>query len=243
MTQDGDRRWVERHVLGEGDIVLYGPLRDEVEDLDPAEFWSGFRRAAEDYLAIEGDRAREVHARVDALLERLIARDARFGYPPPFCHKGCANCCHEPVYCTSGEAALILAHCRDAGIPIDRARLARQLEALTFDARGDHTGATTWNDQPEEDQACAFLDPASRACTIWPVRPLVCRVHLAEGTDAHCRPRNGVPDPEARGIAYPEWSYVLSAVFSIHRDSIRRTLGRLLLEGLEGGDPGGPLTR
>jgi len=92
------------------------------------------------------------------------------------------------------------------------------------------TGATTWNDQPGADQACAFLDPGDGSCTIWPVRPLVCRVHLAEGSDAHCRPHNGREDPEARGISYLELSYILSVVFTIHRDSIRKTLGQLLLD-------------
>jgi Fe-S-cluster containining protein len=233
MAQDGgarDRRWVHAKVLGEGGLVLYGPLLEQMEELDPAEFWREFRRAAEDYLGGGADRSRVVQARVDALLETLIARDRRFGYPPPFCHKGCANCCHEPVYATSEEARTILDFCAREGIPVDRGRLERQLDHLVFDARGDHTGATTWHDQPDADQACVFLDPADRACRVWPVRPLVCRVHLAEGTDAHCRPHNGEPDPRARGIAYPEWSYILSAVFTIHHASIRKSLGKLLLD-------------
>jgi len=62
------------------------------------------------------------------------------------------------------------------------------------------------------------------------VRPLVCRAQLAEGTDAHCRPRNGVPDPEAVAISYPEVDCQISAVFTIHRDSVKKTMGRLLLD-------------
>jgi Fe-S-cluster containining protein len=188
----------------------------------------------ERYLAAGPDRAAECQRRVDAILEALIARDQRFGYPPPFCHKGCCACCHEVVYCTDEEARAIHRTCQAAGIAIDRARLARQLRHVSADARGNHTGATTWNDQPAEDQACVFLDPADGACRIWPVRPLVCRGHLAEATDAHCRPHNGREDPAARGISYPETSYLLSAVFTLHRASIRQTMGRLLL-ALEAG--------
>jgi len=237
---DGNRRWVEEHLLGEGDLLLYGRVAEESGDLEPGVLWKELRAAAEPYLGGGADRAAVVQRKVDATLEALLARDQRFGYPPPFCHKGCSNCCHELVYCTSEEARAIDAHCRAAGIPIDLPKLARQLRFVAVDAHGDHTGATTWNDQPPADQACVFLDPADGACRIWPVRPLVCRVHLAEGTDAHCRPHNGREDPEAAGISYLETSTILSAVFTLHRDSVKKTLGRLLLDLRSGPREDGP---
>ena len=227
---DENRRWLQEHVLGEGDLLLYGRLSEEFQDLPAETLWRELRTAAERYLAGGPDRAEACHRLMDATQEALIARDQRFGYPPPFCHKGCCNCCHELVYCTSEEARLIHGHCRAAGIAIDRAKLERQLRHVETDEHLDHTGATTWNDQPAADQACVFLDPADGSCAIWPVRPMVCRAHLAEGTDAHCRPHNGQVDPEAIGIDYPELGYILSAVFTIHRDSIKQTMGRLLLE-------------
>jgi Fe-S-cluster containining protein len=226
---------VEAHLLGEGGLLLYGRLSEDLVDGLPDDFWEELRAAAAKYLAGGPDRAAATQRLADELIEALVQRDQRFGYPPPFCHRGCSNCCHELVYCTSEEARLIQAHCREAAIVLDRAKLARQLKHVETDAHGDHTGVTTWNDQPWEDQACVFLDPAEGACTIWPVRPLVCRAHLAEGTDAHCLPHNGQEDPEARGISYVELSYLLSAVFTVHRHSIRKTLGRLLLD-LEGGN-------
>ncbi len=225
-----DRAWLEARLPRAADLLVYGRLADELDELAPETLWRELRAAAEPYLAGGPERTASLHRRVDALLDALTARDQRFGYPPPFCHKGCCNCCHEVVYCTSEEAAGIHRHCRAAGIAIDYPRLERQLRHLETDADQDHTGATTWNDQPGPDQACAFLDPRDGSCTIWPVRPLVCRVHLAEETDAHCRPHNGREDPAAKGISYLEVSYLLSAVFTIHRDSIRKTLGRLLLD-------------
>jgi len=225
-----DRAWLEARFPGAGDLLLYGRLAQELDEIPPAELWRELRAAAEPYLAGGPERTASLHRRVDALIDALVARDQRFGYPPPFCHKGCCNCCHELVYCTAEEARGIHAHCQAAAIPIDYPKLERQLRHVATDAHQDHTGATTWNDQPGADQACAFLDPGDGSCTIWPVRPLVCRVHLAEGTDAHCRPHNGREDPEARGISYLELSYILSAVFTTHRDSIRKTLGRLLLD-------------
>ena len=224
-----DQRWLQTHLLRGGDLLLYGRLAEEFQERPAATVWKELRVVAERYLAAGPDRAAEFQRSVDATLEALIARDQRFGYPPPFCHKGCCACCHEVVYCTDEEARAIHAYCQTAGIPIDRARLARQLRHVATDPRGDHTGATTWNDQPAEDQACGFLDPVDGACVIWSVRPMVCRVPLAAATDAPCRPHNGREDPEARGISHPETSTILSAIFTLHRDSIKQTMGRLLL--------------
>jgi len=216
--------------LGDGDLLLYGRLAEEFQDLPAADTGRELRAVAERYRGAGPDRAARFQLLVDETLEALLARDRRFGYPPPFCHRGCSNCCHELVYCTSEEALRILGHCRDQGIPVDRAKLERQLRHVDVDAQGDHTGGTTWNDQPESDQSCVFLDPADGSCRIWPVRPMVCRVHLAEETDAHCRPCNGREDPEAKGISYLETATILSAIFTIHRDSVKKTMGRLLLD-------------
>ena len=81
-----------------------------------------------------------------------------------------------------------------------------------------------------------FLDRMDKCCTIWLVRPFVCRVHLAEDTDQYCAPHNGIENPEARGINYIELSYILSVIFTIHRDSIKRTMGRLLLDVIQRGE-------
>ena len=229
LRQDENRRWLETHVLGEADLLLYGRLAEELEELAPELIWNELRVAAEAYLADGANRAGRVQQRVDATIEALVARDQRFGYAAPFCHKGCCQCCHELVYCTSEEASEIHRHCLETGIPIDHAKLERQLRYVETDAHLDHTGVTTWNDQAEADQSCIFLDPRDGACTIWPVRPLVCRAHLAEGTDQYCRPHNGQVNPQACGINYIELSYILSAVFTIHRQSLKKTMGRLLL--------------
>ncbi|BDU72726.1 YkgJ family cysteine cluster protein [Mesoterricola silvestris] len=225
----GPREWVEKHVMGDGDLLCYGNLFDELEEAGAGVFWEELKRAAAPYVAGGRDRARAAQARVDDLIRTLLARDARFGYAPPFCHKGCANCCHQLVYCTLEEARAIHAHCLERAIAIDYGKLQRQLRHVDVDAAGDHTGTTTWDDQPDADRRCAFLGP-DRACAIWPVRPLVCRAQLAEGTDAHCTPHNGEPDPEAAGITYVEVNYLISAVFTIHRDSVKKTMGRLLLD-------------
>jgi len=226
---ENDREWVEANVLRGGGIQFYGCLLSEVEHIGAAAFWKEFRRIATEYMAAGSQGTQMVHALVEATTDRLVARDRHYGYPPPFCHKGCANCCHELVYCTSAEAAGIQEYCRAKGISIDSEKLQRQLRYVEFDAEGNHTGVTTWNDQATQDQSCIFLDPKEKGCLVWAVRPLVCRMHLAEGPDEFCTPHNGVENAQAVGINYVELSYILSVVFTLHRDSIRKTMARLLL--------------
>lgn len=228
-TWETDREWVSAHVLRGGAFSFYGALCEQIGEQEPAVFWARVRAIAQRYLRMGAERTAAFHQEVDSLLEQLLRRDERYGYPPPFCHKGCAACCHEVVYCTDEEAAEIARFCAARDVPVDSEKIGRQLRHLEVDAEGNHTGVTTWSDQPESDQACVFLNPADCSCRIWPVRPFVCRVHLAEGTDAHCKPHNGEPDPQAIGIDYPEISYILTTIFTIHRDSIRKSLGSLLL--------------
>ncbi len=224
-----DRDWYEKNVVKNGSNFLYGRLQQDMETIPADEFWSELRRNAEAYLNAGPQRAKLTQQKVDAETDGLIARDTRYGYPAPFCHKGCANCCHELVYCTDEEATQISSYCVENKIPIDFEKLKRQLDYVEFDSDDNHTGATTWNDQPAEDQSCVFLNSKERYCEIWPVRPLVCRVHLAEETDQYCKPYNGQENPNALGISYIELSYILSVVFTVHQDSIRKTMGQLLL--------------
>ncbi len=228
MSENKDQKWVEKEVLQGKDILFYGTLAEDFSNIPPEEFWKEFRTQLENYLKTPNNRSDIFHQLIDQKLEELIARDKRYGYPPPYCHKGCANCCHEIVYCTSEEAELILKYCQENKIEIDYQKIERQLKTVEFDDEGNHSGITTWNDQSEEDQACIFLNPQEKSCKIWAVRPFVCRVHLAEETDLYCRPYNGDPHPQAKGISYPEWSYILSAIFTIHQDSIKKTMVQLL---------------
>ena len=221
---------MEANVIKNGDMLVYGNLHDEMEHIPSEVIWKKLRLIAEIYMDGGKYRTGILHEMVDKTIESLLKRDMRFGYPPPFCHKGCCNCCHELVYCTSEEAACIHDYCTKNNVEIDYEKLLRQLDYVEFDNSMNHTGGTTWNDQKTEDQSCVFLNRADKCCTIWPVRPFVCRVHLAEGTDQHCVPHNGIENPNARGINYIELSYILSVIFTFHRDSIKRTMGRLLFD-------------
>lgn len=224
-----DQKWIEEHILKGGDILFYGNLSDEFPSIPREIFWKEFRTISENYLSAGDNRTQIFHKKVDEIINSLIERDKRYGYPSPFCHKGCSQCCNEVIYCTSEEADLIHYYCHQKNITIDYNKLLRQLKYIESDQNLNHTGVTYWNDQKEEDQSCIFLNSSDKTCAIWEVRPFVCRVHLAEETNQYCKPHNGKINPNARGINYPEWSYILTVIFTIHRLTIRQTMGRLLL--------------
>src|SRR5262245_3503170 len=89
--------------------------------------------------------AREVHAALDAVLER--DRKRSLTSDAITCRKGCSHCCHGPVEIWPHEAALLVRAAREAGLEIDRARLERQ----------SRHAVDTWREQPAPDRACVFL--------------------------------------------------------------------------------------
>ncbi len=224
-----NKQWVETNVLNNGNFIFYGTLYNELPHISSATFWGEIRKIAEQYLFAKTNRTVIFHERINEQLDSLVKKEVAQGYPPPFCHKGCCNCCYEPVLCTDEEAREITVFCNENDIQIDYDKVKRQLEYIVVDDDYNFTGETNWSTQHEDDQACVFLNQQDNSCRIWQVRPFVCRVHLAEETDRYCRPHNGIPNQNAKAINYLEWSYILTTIFTIHKDSISKTMGRLLL--------------
>ena len=122
------------------------------------------------------DRARAVHQRVDAALEKFanqqpeVARAVR-------CGKGCAHCCRIWVGVTRDEAALLAERVREGSVHPDRRRLELQ-RSLTDPA--DFIG------RPLEDASCAFLG-TDGACLVYADRPSICRTVLMTSNPELCR--------------------------------------------------------
>jgi len=77
------------------------------------------------------------------------------------CKKGCSHCCHLNVYITEIEAKIIAEYCHDHNIPIDQNYLMKQLAIDENQiSKSQHS-------------ACVFLK--NNECSIYPVRPSVCR--------------------------------------------------------------------
>lgn len=74
------------------------------------------------------------------------------------CKKGCSFCCHIPVRVMEMEAKVIHWYCKENGIPIDYNR---------------------------QGSACMFLS-GEGSCSIYPVRPLVCRKYFVASDPKFC---------------------------------------------------------
>jgi Fe-S-cluster containining protein len=221
--------WMDVNILHGRYPDLYGFLILMEHSIPAEEIWDQLKLWSEQYIEFGENRTRICHRIIDRIIEYQLETDKQDGYPPPYCHRGCSNCCYQAVACTDEEAELIYNYCIENRIYIDFAKLERQQKHMEFDSKGNFTGKTGWDTQPEGDKSCIFLNMDDQNCSIWDHRPLVCRVHLAEETDAYCRSGNGTPDTRAKGIHYPECSYIMSSIFTIHHDSIGKMLGGLLL--------------
>ena len=169
------QEWMDRNILNGRYPDLHGFLLHVDHEIPPEEIWEQLYFWSQQYLAAGENRTKKFHEIVDEAMRYQAELDREDGYNPPFCRKGCANCCYQPVACTDEEAKLIARHCAAHGIEIDAAKLERQTAHMTFDGEGNFEGCPTWDEQPEDDRSCVFLDASDRSCRIWEARPFVCR--------------------------------------------------------------------
>lgn len=106
------------------------------------------------------------------------------------CTKGCDACCSQPIYVTEPEGLLIaeeLLH--------DMPRLKEALPRLKAEALyGQQFGPIPGDDFCGMDRyaywdgrhPCAFLDKEAHLCTIYPIRPVACRVWFVKSDPKLC---------------------------------------------------------
>lgn len=153
-----------------GAVRKMSPDQREVA-LDCFEHYRGEcqRIAGDDPLRV----AFTVHEMIDEHMRHMIAT-SKHG-PHITCRKGCGACCHLNVDVFPQEAVLLRAVAREAGVDIDEARLARQL---------DHQG-DKWHELPIEDRRCVFLGE-NRACRVYEHRPGSCRKYAVKSDPDRC---------------------------------------------------------
>ncbi len=129
-----------------------------------------------------------MHAQLDDAIRR---RDAEIGGRMA-CHKGCSSCCVSPVLVTEGEAVAVAEWLREH--PDVRARYEAayatwsaklgELVAQAGEPR-DADQNLAWCMKAKQRAAmCAFNHDG--ACSIYPVRPALCRKTHALDTNAYC---------------------------------------------------------
>lgn len=88
------------------------------------------------------------------------------------CRKGCCFCCRQNIQLSEIEARLIVNYCRQNKIPIPRAYLEKQLKYDVIEVTRTEVGM------------CTFLK--NGACSIYPVRPVVCRNYHVSSDPQFC---------------------------------------------------------
>jgi Fe-S-cluster containining protein len=129
--------------------------------------------------------AERAMAATSRLTEGLLSRASQGSVA---CKAGCDHCCHQSVGATAPEVFAIAAHLRSA-------LTTEQLEAFKtqLTARAKLTRGLSADERFSPELPCLFLSQGS--CSIYEVRPLVCRgMNSLDAVECERRLR----DPEAR---------------------------------------------
>lgn len=159
----------------------------------------------EDALRIAGMLQDEIDAGTDARAGAARTRGLRIA-----CAAGCNACCEQPIIIYLPEAIRIAAWLElpeNAAIrrgfleryPAWRERAADHFEAITH-AKDEETSRAAHLAQWQRRLQCAFN--VSGKCSIYAVRPVICRLAHATGSDERCRAENfdgRIPV----GVSYP----------------------------------------
>jgi Fe-S-cluster containining protein len=131
-----------------------------------------------------------MHAQLDAV---IAERNAEIGERMA-CHKGCSSCCVSPVLVTEGEAVAVAEWLKKPENAAARARFEAAY-GVWSGKLGELVGEAGQARDPDENLAwcieakkreamCAFNHEG--ACTIYPVRPALCRKTHALDTNEQC---------------------------------------------------------
>jgi Fe-S-cluster containining protein len=140
-----------------------------------------------------------MHAELDDAIAR---RDAQMGARIA-CHKGCNACCASPVLISEGEAVAVAEWLREPAHADVRARFEAAYSKWR-EQLGDLLDPTDgrdaeWMSRVQRRQAmCAFNHEG--ACSIYPVRPALCRKTHALDTSENCASE----DVAAQCFQHPE---------------------------------------
>jgi len=134
---------------------------------------------------------REVYGRIDAATDRELGRLHREEGVVSSCKRGCANCCGQHIQTNPAEAHAL-------GQYIKRTFSGRQIGGLQRRTRQWFAwDSGRRKEDPPADRSsgpelfgyepcCPLL--VDRACSAYPVRPVICRTHYVSSDPAACRP-------------------------------------------------------
>ncbi len=120
---------------------------------------------------------------------------------PIACKKGCNWCCYQPVYMTTQEALLIYEYVLQAFNEENRKSILYKAEKKL-----KKTKDLTEEKKQHIIHACSFLE--NGACSIYPVRPMACRIYLSSD-ESSCK--NKYDNPGDKIIFPALFDFILNA--------------------------------
>lgn len=103
------------------------------------------------------------------------------------CRPGCSACCSRYLEVTVAEAMVVVEHLRQAG------RLRAVLDAARSQVQA--VRQTPQNAWFKLNIPCPVLDPSTRLCSAYPVRPPACSTHHAVSDPSACEPWSSSDQP------------------------------------------------
>lgn len=176
---------------------------------------------AERARALVRERITVARAAMDAC-EQDIARElgtlAARGIVPT-CSKGCAHCCRQEILIPRAEAEAIVEWIQASWQPAQIDALRDRIRAWLEWYRGDFTRRVASGEDRqvvayEHGPLCVALQDG--ACSIYPVRPMTCRIHYVSSSPDACRQAR---DPE---FASDEKMAVLPSIHRVSQPAILR---------------------
>jgi len=150
-----------------------------------------------DPVATGKEKVANIFSLVDELIAEFLEKNKIT------CHRGCSTCCHQLVWCTTLEMELIVWHLEFLPRESKRSivqRVNKEARWLDKFVRKLYSGSlpSRWELLVEPLSAaysgkrqCSFLNSTS-ACSIYPVRPIDCRI--ARSQDSRCGSRINTPE-------------------------------------------------
>lgn len=148
-------------------------------------------------------------ARVMALAEDVISRLEKDGAPNESvaCRAGCAYCCHYQVVMTPPEILLIGAYVKKRFTARKKRELNERIERYAFLREGKTLAETAG---VLHETPCFFLE--NKACTVYEVRPLVCRAwHAIDSKACKMNLESATSRPGVDGYNHRHYVYKIVA--------------------------------
>jgi Fe-S-cluster containining protein len=150
-------------------------------------------KEAERARALVRERIGVVRSAMDACDEAIageLATLAARGVAPT-CSKGCAHCCRQEILIARAEAETIVEWVQASWSPEQIEALKDQLRAWLVWYRGEFKRRVDSGEDRrvvvyEHGPLCVALQDG--ACSIYPVRPMSCRIHYVSSSPDACRP-------------------------------------------------------